>query len=298
MKKISLLIMACLCSLCVMAQQKLPCTVADINTALSEYDKKVLSTSQYLLMDINADGVKDIIVRDSDLPSASYAVLIVKDGKLEVENFAYDGYDMLGYANGGFSFYQHDDHMGMEGRTWATNFSRYKNGKEVMKGGHSVTMSMPDSDSDDYESEEYCEINDKQVSRAEYDKIVPEIQWFSNIKTGWRMVRNNQQAIRYSDEIYDIYDGEIGDYPVTLCFDKGKHDGFYFYKSRPENKFTLKCVDSSTVDGEDIIEVNEYDPEGNNTGTFKGKYRKGSSFTGTFTTDAGKSYDFSLYSKF
>lgn len=295
MKKYIILSAAIACAASVQAQQKLPCKVADIDAVLSEYDKKVLSTSQYLLMDINADGVKDIIFRDSDLPSASYAVILRKGGKLEVENFGFDGYDMLGYAKGGFSFYQHDDHMG-EFRTWSTTFSRYQNGKEVMTGEQVISLTPPEREGDEEanNSEEDYTINGKDVTRDKYDKIVPEPQWFYNIKDGWRMVKNNQLVVNYSDTEYDIYQGEIGEYPITLCFNKGKYDGFYFYKTRPEGKFTLKCVNSVKIDGGRVLEVEEYLPDGTNTGTFKGKYIKGSSFSGTFTNSEGKTFDFYL----
>lgn len=303
MKKFIILSAFIACATSGMAQQKpattvqkLPCKVADIDALLEEYDKKVLSTSQYLLMDINADGVKDIIVRDSDLPSASYAVIVCKGGKLEVENFAYDGYDMLGYAKGGYSFYQHDDHMG-EFRTWSTNFSRYQNGKEVMTGEHSISLTPPERGNEDEEannSEEYYAINGKEVTSDKYEKTVPEAHWFNDIKDGWRMVKNNQLVVTYSHEEYDIYDGTIGDYPIILCFDKGKCNGFYFYKSRPENKFTLKCTSNVLVNGGRAIEVKEYLPDGKNTGTFKGKYSKGSSFSGTFTTSEDKTFEFYL----
>ena len=303
MKKFISLFAAIACAASSFAQQKLPCTVADINAALDEYDKKVLSTSQYLLLDINADGIKDVIVRDSDLPSASYAVFLLKNGKLEMENFAYDGYETLGYAKGGYSFYEHDDHMGAN-RTWDRGFSRYQNGKEIMKGNLTVSIRKPEREDDEefsedgeQEFEEYCSINDKTVTREEFDKIVPEPIWFYQIDKGWRMVKNNQLVTKYSENDYDIYDGTIGEYPVVLCFNKGKQDGFYFYKSRPENKFTLKCVSKTDDDDYAIIEVKEYLPDGNSTGTFKGKYRKGSSFTGTFTNSEDKTFGFSMYWK-
>lgn len=306
MRTIVLLLTTLLCAVSAMAQQKssvtphkLPCKVADIDAALAEYDKKVLSTSQYLLLDIDADGVKDIVFRDSDLPSACYAVILCKGGKLEVENFGFDGYDMLGYAKGGYSFYEHDDHMG-EFRTWANRFSRYQNGKEIMTGEHTISLTPPersDEDEEDYNAEEYYAINGKEVTSDKYKKIVPEVQWFYQINDGWRMVKNNQLVVTYSEEKYDIYDGTIGDYPITLCFYKGKQDGFYFYKSRPENKFTLKCVSNVPANGERAIEVKEYLPDGKNTGTFKGKYSKGSSFSGTFTNSENKTFEFSMYSK-
>lgn len=292
MNKLLLFTTILLCSPSAFAQ-KLPCTVADINAALSENDKKVTDTSQYLLIDIDADGVKDIVYRDSDDPSACYAVLLCKKGKLEVENFAFDGYETLGYAKGGYSFYQHDDHMGPSGRTWEIYFSRYANGKEVLTGNSSFTSISEDDD--DMEVSESYTINKKAVSAKEYEKVVPEPIWFGDIKDGWRMVKNNQLAVTYSQDKYDIYSGNIGDYPVTLCFDKNKHDGFYFYQSRPENKFTLKCVCSKPLgDNEVQLQVKEYIANGTNTGTFVGKYRKGSSFSGTFTNSEGKSFDFSL----
>lgn len=300
MKKNIILAAVIACATSSYAQQKLPCKVADIDAVLSEYDKKVLSTSQYLLMDIDADGVKDIVFRDSDLPSASYAVILCKGGKLEVENFGFDGYDILGYAKGGYSFYQHDDHMG-ENRTWATYFTRYRNGKQVLKGEHAFSLTPPERGDEDEEannSEEYYAINDEAVTADKYEKLVPEATWFYEIKDGWRMVKNNQLVVNYSDKEYDIYQGEIGDYPITLCFNKGKCDGFYFYKSRPEGKFTLKCVNNVKVDGGRIIEVEEYLPDGKNTGTFNGKYIKGSSFSGTFTNSEGKTFDFSLSWKY
>jgi len=283
------------CATSAVAQQKLPCKVADLDAALSEYDKKVTNTSQYLLMDIDLDGVKDIIVRDSDKPSASYAVFLVKDGKLIPENFGYDGYDMLGYGEGGFSFYIHDDHMGMEGRTITTSFDRYQNGKKVMTGGDTCTSSIVgEGEESTYEDETSYTINDKAVSAEEYSKIVPKYHLYSDVKDGWRMVRNNQKVTTYSNEQYDIFDGEIGDYPVTLCFNKGKCDGFYFYKARPENIFTLKCESKVVVDDETNIEVKEYLSDGNSTGTFKGIYIQNFSFSGTFVTQEGKSFDFSL----
>ena len=112
------------------------------------------------------------------------------------------------------------------------------------------------------------------------------------------MVKNNQLVVRYSSEQYDVLSGNIGDYPVTLCFEKDKYEGFYFYKARPENKFTLKCVSSKSAgDGEVELIVKEYIANGTNTGTFFGKYMKGSSFSGTFTTSDDKSFDFSLYKR-
>lgn len=296
MKKQIILSVIFACATSIAAQQKLPCKVADLDAAMEEYEKKVLSTSQYMLMDINDDGVKDIIFRDSDMPYACYCVFLVKNGKLEVENFAYDGYDTLGYAKGGFSFQMHDDHMGMEGRTWATTFSQYKNGKEVMVG-EDVTTFSASADSDETHDETFNSINGKEVTSEKYEKLVPKPIWFQDIKKGWRMVKNNQVVTYYSEDEYDIYDGKIGDYPVVLCFEKNKHDGFYFYKSRPENKFTLKCENKSTENNNTILEVKEYLPDGNSTGTFKGEYRKGSSFSGTFTNSEGKEFDFSMYWK-
>jgi len=291
-----LLFAAILCTASSFAQ-KLPCTIADLNATLKEVDKSVTNSSQYLLMDIDADGVKDIVFRDNDQPSAGYAILLMKKGKPLVDDYGRDGYDLLGYAKGGYSFHQHDDHMGPSGRTWITYFTRYVKGKSVMNGGY-IETSVYDETADNMESDWSGSINEKDVTYEEWAKRVPNPTWFLNIKDGWRMVKNNQLYTSYSKEQYDIYDGEIGSYPVILCFNKNKHEGFYFYKARPEGKFTLKCINSKDLgDGNVELTIKEYLPDGTNTGTFTGKYRKGSSFKGTFTNSEEKSFDFSLYWK-
>jgi len=297
MRNVFVIAIALLCAASMQAQ-KLPCTVQAINKALAEHEMKVTNTSQYLLMDINADGVKDIVMRTEDSPSAGYVVLLCKGGKLEVEKCGYDGYDMLGMAPGGYSFYQHDDHMGPSGRSWNTDFTRYAKGKAVMRGESSLTLI--------YENEEpvedvYYAINGKEVTKEAYDKVVPgDITWFCDIKEGWRMVMNNQNADAPASDDGNVYKGDIGSYPITMCLDEdNSFNGFYYYDKRPETRFTLKCVSNeSTPDGDNDVVLEETSPKGKHTGTFKGRIRMhGSSFGGKFTNFKGQDFNFQLYKK-
>lgn len=284
-----------ICATSAMAQ-KLPCSIDEINAVLDEYDKPITSLSQYLLMDVNDDGVKDIIVRDCDKTYASYAVLLCKDGKLEMEHFAYDGYETLGVAKGGYSVYMHDDHGGPSGRTLDTSFTLYKKGKAALKGNQISTMYYEGEDGEETDESSYS-INDKKTDEKTFHKYYPnDVTWFYEITEGWRMVKNNQKVTYYSSEDYYCYDGEIGSYPVMLYFERDKCNGFYFYKSRPESLFTLKCESrKKNADNDENIVVKEFLPDGKQTGTFTGTYRQGSSFSGTFVNSTNQSFEFSLY---
>lgn len=292
MKRNFLIATALLGSLAMQAQ-KLPCTVQDINNALKEYHKTVTSTSQYLLKDIDMDGVSDIIFRDEDSPSSGYAVLLRKGGKLVVSNFANDGYESLGMAPGGFSFYMHDDHMGPSGRTWYTTVTQYRKGKEILKAEHSLTITYAE---DEPVEDHFYSINGKEVTAEKYNKLIPEAQWFMDINDGWRMVKNNQKADGNTSQQYSIYKGTIGNSQITLYFEKDdSNNGYYYYNPRPEARFTLNCVESSHEDAYTVnVVINETAPNGKQTGTFTGQ-RSASSFKGTFTNYKGQKFDFELY---
>lgn len=276
--------------------QKLPCTVGDINKALAEYDKKMTGTSQYILRDVNADGVLDVIVRDDDSPGAGYAVLFRKGSKVMLEELGFDGYDMLGMAPGGYLFNQHDDHMGPSGRTWNTDVTRYRNGKKVMHGSMSLTISYVGEDYEEVQ-EAYYSINGDQVTAETYNKAVPsDITWFCDIKDGWRMVMNNQKAGPVQSDEHIILKGTIGSYPITMALDrKDTTRGYYYYDRRPESRFTLECTSSTPAEnGETEVVIKETNAKGRHTGTFTGTLAP-SSFGGTFTNYKGQEFNFQLY---
>lgn len=284
-----------------MHAQKLPCSVRDINKALAEHDKAVTGTSQYILRDVNADGVLDIVMRDNDSPSAGYVVLVRKGNTLSVMEYGMDGYDMLGMAPGGYSFYQHDDHMGPSGRTWNTDVTRYSKGKVVMEGSKSLTISYVGEDYDEQVDASYF-LNGNEVTAEVYNKAVPaDITWFCDIKDGWRMVMNGQKAGPAESDEYRIYKGEVGTYPITMYLKKDDSaSGYYYYDRRPESRFALKCAKctpQSENSGNLVVNnvvINESNAKGRHTGTFVGKL-DGSSFWGTFTNYKGQQFEFRLY---
>lgn len=295
MKKILVIAVALIVFAPVQAQ-KLPCTIASINKELAEYGKKVTGTSQYILRDVNADGVLDVIVRDDDSPSAGYAVLLRKGNKVKLESLGMDGYDMLGMAPGGYSFYQHDDHMGPSGRTWNTDVTRYRKGRAVMQGSMSLTISYVGEDYEEQVDASYS-LNGSLVTAEEYNKAVPaSITWYCDIKDGWRMVMNNQKAGPVQSDEYTILKGTIGSYSITMYLDrKDTTRGYYYYDRRPESRFTLECTSSTPADNDKTeVVIKETNAQGKHTGTFAGKLTP-SSFDGTFTNYKGQEFHFQLY---
>lgn len=191
MTKTITLFAALCCASCSFAQ-KLPCSIDDINAALEVFERKVTPESQYLLIDVNDDGVKEVIFRDSDEGYASYAVLRVKGSELEVEDFTYDGFERLGYDSSGYSLHEHDEKMGGAGRTLTLEFTKYKKGKVVLTGGDTFT-DYYDEDDNEEESESSCHINGETVDYETYRKHLPQkIVWFNEIEKGWRMVMTNE----------------------------------------------------------------------------------------------------------
>lgn len=101
--------------------------------------------------------------------------------------------------------------------------------------------------------------------------------------------------------------GSIGPYQVTIVID-GTYNGYYYYDSRPNTKFKLKCVrikntfNNYSGNFTDDVVIQEYSPKGVNTGTFRGSISgavgRGLSFGGTFTNNTTKKkFSFSAFGK-
>lgn len=95
------------------------------------------------------------------------------------------------------------------------------------------------------------------------------------------------------------FSGKIGEYNVTLYADfrnasEGDSLGYYYYNDRPGTKFKLVVAESEDLDiALRRYVIKEYSPKGNNTGKFVGKHStKWDNFSGKFTNNRGKEYDF------
>lgn len=102
--------------------------------------------------------------------------------------------------------------------------------------------------------------------------------------------------------------GSIGQYQVTIVIDESTYNGYYYYNSRPNTKFKLKCVRKKNTfnnysgNYSDDVVIQEYSPKGVNTGTFRGSISgavgRGLSFGGTFTNNTTKKkFSFSAFGK-
>lgn len=102
--------------------------------------------------------------------------------------------------------------------------------------------------------------------------------------------------------------GCIGQYQVTIVIDESTYNGYYYYDSRPNTKFKLKCVRQKNTFNNycgnftDDVVIQEYSPKGVNTGTFRGSISgsvgRGLSFEGTFTNNTTKKkFSFSAFGK-
>lgn len=101
---------------------------------------------------------------------------------------------------------------------------------------------------------------------------------------------------------YEKFTGKIGPYAITLFMlpndvDKDAEVGYYYYNDRPKTHFTLQLVDYTAINakGSMHLELKEFSPRGNHTGTFDGQRElRGDGYVGTFTNSKGKKYHFEL----
>ena len=110
--------------------------------------------------------------------------------------------------------------------------------------------------------------------------------------------RSEKQAVNNLETLT----GCIGQYPITMQIDlengnEGQYIGYYYYNSRPNNKFRLKLVKMEAINlsGSMKVVLKEFTPAGKNTGTFNGQYEcRGSYYAGTFTNSHGQKFKFEL----
>ena len=103
-----------------------------------------------------------------------------------------------------------------------------------------------------------------------------------------------------AQELWFDLDGNIGPYKVFMHINYdakgGEKCGYYYYKDRPNTKFSLVMIrHESALAGSKKI-VYEYTPKGEHTGTFNGYFStRGINFSGTFTNvRTGKKFNFEL----
>ncbi len=94
------------------------------------------------------------------------------------------------------------------------------------------------------------------------------------------------------------FKGAIGSYKITMDLNIRTLEGTYYYNKRPRSVFTLECTYSSNNrDGSMEVNLNEWTPNGEQTGAFSGTLNDdGTVYSGTFTNyDSGRTYNFNLY---
>lgn len=105
---------------------------------------------------------------------------------------------------------------------------------------------------------------------------------------------------------YEKFTGKIGPYAITLFVnleyaDEDQEVGYYYYNDRPKTRFTLKLVEYAAINakGSMHLELKEYSPKGNHTGTFDGQRElRGDGYDGTFTNSQGKTFKFELMQQY
>ena len=96
--------------------------------------------------------------------------------------------------------------------------------------------------------------------------------------------------------------GKIGPHQVVMRLDLdhfsiGEVVGYYYYKKRPKNRFTLVVHDYEAINAKGSMNVvlYEYTSKGVHSGTFNGQYEcRGDYYEGTFTNSKGKKFKFIL----
>lgn len=108
---------------------------------------------------------------------------------------------------------------------------------------------------------------------------------------------NTNNTANIEDVILGL-SGKIGQYPITMfIYTNGGDDnfGYYYYNSRPDSKFTLKCVQNNPHNGYNDLVLEEYTENGKNTGIFKGRLKgQGGGFIGKFTNSKNKTFNVNL----
>ena len=105
------------------------------------------------------------------------------------------------------------------------------------------------------------------------------------------------------DNGYQVLGGQIGTHAITMYLNDmstAEEDGvigYYYYNERPGSKFRLvvESMDAINAEGSMHLVLQEYTPDGFNSGTFDGQYEcRGDFYTGSFTNSKGVVYDFTL----
>lgn len=267
-----------------------------------------------MVVDLDQDGISEILVREENTVGGGSAILFYdKDYKLKNFYYVIDGYYELAIKEpiaekheGRFTM-MWDDHMG-ENRCFTTYYFKVVNSDYVNFGMSTVQLSY-DHENDNYNSEETFYMDEEEAFEAtsfSYLKNWVELNLTDDEKAAADEVSESDTEAFFSDKKPENIEnevlglsGKIGTYPITMFIYTNEGDdnyGYYYYNSRPESRFTLKCVQNDPhPDGYNDIVLEEYTESGKNTGIFKGRLNgRGGGFTGTFTNSKGKTFDVNL----
>lgn len=267
-----------------------------------------------MVADLDQDGISEILVREENTAGGGSAILFYdKDYKLKNFYYVIDGYYELAIKEpiadkheGRFTM-MWDDHMG-ENRCFTTYYFKVVNSDYVNFGMSTLQLSY-DHENDNYNSEETFYMDKEEAFEAtffSYLKNWVELNLTDDEKAAADEVSESDTEAFFSDKKPENIEnevlglsGKIGTYPITMFIYTNEGDdnyGYYYYNSRPESRFTLKCVKNDPhPDGYNDIVLEEYTESGKNTGIFKGRLNgRGGGFTGTFTNSKGKTFDFNL----
>ena len=101
-------------------------------------------------------------------------------------------------------------------------------------------------------------------------------------------------------EWFDL-NGNIGPYSIFMHINYmagvGQKCGYYYYKSRPNTRYSLVMKRNESALAGSQMTLYEYTSRGYHSGTFKGYFStRGVNFSGTFTnTTNGNKFKFELY---
>jgi len=109
-------------------------------------------------------------------------------------------------------------------------------------------------------------------------------------------------SLKSEFEHEQVLSGKIGPHQVVMHLDLdyftiGEVVGYYYYKKRPKNRFTLVIHDYEAINASGSMNVvlYEYTSKGFHSGTFKGQYEcRGDYYKGIFTNSKGKKFKFIL----
>ena len=105
-------------------------------------------------------------------------------------------------------------------------------------------------------------------------------------------------SLKSEFEQEQVLNGKIGPHQVVMHLDLdhftiGEVVGYYYYKKRPNNRFTLVVHDYEAINthGSMNVVLYEYTGKGVPSGTFKGQYEcRGDYYEGIFTNSKGKKF--------